>query len=140
MDKFILHILHILILVPGISVLPLSSLDELSNEIGKGGKTTPGENGTSHLGFENLTINAFDEVNSDKVVIWNRFLHFINKFDKNSGHDESVSLFETSASHGPETHRTKRSSGWPDRDKCCQTWVSFRTISQGHAFCSVPSS
>ena len=121
MDKFILHILHILVLVPGISVLPLSSLDKLSTEIVKGGKTTSGENGTSHLSFETLTTNALDEVNSDKVVIWNRLLHFINKFNTNSGHDESVSLFETSAPHGPETHRTKRSSGWPDHDKCCQT-------------------
>ena len=121
MDKFKLHILHILIFVPGISVLPLSSLDELSTEIGKGWKTTPVENNTSHLSFESLTTNAFDEVNSDKVVIWNRFLHFINKFNKNSRRDESVSLFETSAPHGPETHRTKRSSGWSDHDKCCQT-------------------
>ena len=137
MDKFILHILHILVLVPGISVLPLSSL---STEIGKGGKTTSGENGTSHLSFETLTTNALDEVNSDKVVIWNRFLHFINKFNTNSRHDESVSLFETSATHGPETHRTKRSSGWPDHDKCCQTLVAIRTISQGHAICCVRSS
>ena len=112
MDKFILHILHILVLVPGISVLPLSSLNELSTEIGKGGKTTSGENGTAHLSFETLTTNTPDEVNSDKVVIWNRFLHFINKFNKNFQHDESVSLFETNAPHGLDTHRTKRSTGW----------------------------
>ena len=120
MGKLILQI-HILVLVPGISVLPLLSLDELSNEIGKGRKTTSGENGTSHLSFETLTTNALDEVNNDKLVIWNKFLHFINKFNKNSRHDKSVSLFETSTPHGPETHRTKRSSGWPDHDKCCQT-------------------
>ena len=112
MDKLILQILNILALVPGISVLPLLSLDELSSEIGKGGKTTPGENGTSHLNFETLNTNTLDR---------DRFLQFINKFNKNSRHDESVSLFETSAPHGPETHRTKRSSGWPDHDKCCQT-------------------
>ena len=123
MVKFILLLpLIVLILVPGITVLPLSSFDEQVNEIDKGDKTTAGEKD------ETLTKNALDKLN--KVVKWNWFLHFTDKVNKNSRRYGSVSPFETSASHEePEAHRTKRSSGWLDRDKCCQTWVSFQTIS-----------
>ena len=129
MDKFILLLaLIVLILVPGITVSPLSSLDEQGNDIDKADKITADEKDITHLSNETLAKYAFVEAN--KVVKWNWFLQFIDKFNKNSRPYESASPFETSAPHdGPESHRLKRSSGWPDRDKCCQTWVSLQTIS-----------